>query len=307
MHPIKLLIFAFASLLFQACETSDGLHLNNDDNTELKKISTVYTEAFNQRDLAKIASFWAKDAFYINLTSHESFEGTEEITDYFQREFEKNGADKLHITISTIYFPSVNEAIVKGLMEMDYSNQPPKKSAFLAQSMKENNKWVIQSITVNEINSSLSHFEHLKDLAWLEGNWEDQDDNIDVKYSYSWDKNKNFLTQHFTVYILGQEQISGFQIIGWDPIKKKIRSWIYDSDGGVGKSVWSKEGSTWYVSVVFTLPQGGVASATHIYHKMDDTSYTFASENRDVDGKLLPNIGPFKVIKIGNVGIKNEF
>ena len=57
------------------------------------------------------------------------------------------------------------------------------------------------------------------------------------------------------------------------------------------------EGDTWYASLTFTMPQGQIASATHIYRKIDDNTYTFASVSRDVDGQLLPNIGPFKIIR----------
>ena len=96
----------------------------------------------------------------------------------------------------------------------------------------------IEAEQSNEMDSVHSHFEQLKGLNWLAGNWEDKDDTIDVKYTVAWDKNKNFLTQNFILSIPGQDELSGMQIIGWDPIEKQIRSWIFDSDGGYGKSVW---------------------------------------------------------------------
>ena len=148
-----------------------------------------------------------------------------------------------------------------------------------------------------KLNPPQSHFEHLKDLDWLVGNWVDNDGNNNVTYHFDWDKNKNFLTQRFIVKIMGNEELSGTQIIGWNPNEKKVVSWTFDSDGGYGQSKWFKEDNSWYISVIFTLPQGGKATATHIIKKIDDNSYTFTSVNREVDGILLPNIGPFKVIR----------
>lgn len=154
---------------------------------------------------------------------------------------------------------------------------------------------------VKETMQSSSHFEHLKDLDWLVGNWIDESDNIDITYTNRWEMNKNFLAQYFTLTVSGEDPLKGIQLIGWDPTEGKIRSWIFDSDGGYGETVWSKEeNNKWYASVVFTMPNGDKATATHVYSKIDDNTYTFASENRDINGKLLANIGPFKVVRGAN-------
>ena len=93
-------------------------------------------------------------------------------------------------------------------------------------------------------------------------------------------------------------ELEGQQIIGWDPVKETIRSWIFDSDGGFGGSLWSKRGDNkWYAHTHFTLADGRKASAMHVYTKINDTTYTFESRARDIDGQLLPNIGPFTVNK----------
>ncbi len=111
------------------------------------------------------------------------------------------------------------------------------------------------------------------------------------------DKHKNFLMQNFSMKVLDQNELQGCQIIGWDPIQEKIRSWVFDSDGGFGEGYWSQQGDSWYVNMSFTLADGRKASSTNIYTKVDG-SYTFASEGRDVNGEVLPNIEPVKVVKV---------
>ena len=137
----------------------------------------------------------------------------------------------------------------------------------------------------------------LKELSWLVGSWIDQDENIDVNSTYRWDKGGHFLIEHFVMKITESDDLEGYQIIGWDPVEDRLHSWIFDTDGGYGESVWTKLEGSWLLNTVFTLYDGRKASATHIYTKIDDNTYTFESENRDIDGEVLPDIGPFNVVK----------
>lgn len=150
----------------------------------------------------------------------------------------------------------------------------------------------------SEVSEEVSvNFEDLKPLDWLKGEWTENEPDIDLKISYNWDKNKNFFIQHFDLKDGENESLEGKQYIGWDPIESRIRSWIFDSDGGFGEGIWYVEGDRVYSNMKFTLADGRSASATHIYTKIDNDTYTFTSENRDIDGEMLPNIGPFKVIR----------
>lgn len=143
-----------------------------------------------------------------------------------------------------------------------------------------------------------SHYEELKSLEWMIGEWKDDEKGIDISYTIDWGMNRNFLLQHFDSDISGSDAIQGDQVIGWDPSEKKVRSWVFDSDGGFGSSIWTNEGGNiWYSTMKYTLPDGRKASALHIYTKINDNSYTFASSNRDIGGELLPDIGPFKIIR----------
>lgn len=139
--------------------------------------------------------------------------------------------------------------------------------------------------------------EHLKPLEWLVGNWKDDEKDVNISYSTEWGLNHNFLVQHFESDLGESDEMQGDQVIGWDPIEKKVRSWIFDSEGGFGSSTWIQDGSIWYSSMQYTLSDGKKASAMHIYTKVDNDSYTFSSTNRDMNGELLPDIGPLKIIR----------
>ena len=95
----------------------------------------------------------------------------------------------------------------------------------------------------------------------------------------------------------GRTDFEGEQFIGWDPEAEKIRSWLFDSDGGFGEGTWTKRGESWVVEVTQTLADGSRASATQIYKPVNATSYTWEATDREVDGELLPDIEPVTIVR----------
>ena len=84
--------------------------------------------------------------------------------------------------------------------------------------------------------------------------------------------------------------LEGTQIIGVDPATKRIRSWLFDSDGGIGQGTWSNKGGAWIAEMTMTLPDGQAASATNVYTPVNDNSYQWRSLARKIAGEFLPDI-----------------
>lgn len=162
---------------------------------------------------------------------------------------------------------------------------------------KRNGDWQITEVREEDIDEPPTHYEQLKDLEWLVGEWVDADEDVKIESVSSWDKYKNFITQKFTVIVLGHVELEGKQIIAWDPANERIRSWVFDSDGGFGEGSWMKKGDRWVVEAAHTLADGRRSSAINIYTKVDRNSYTWESTGRDMDGEFLPDIDPVKVIR----------
>lgn len=268
------------------------------DEKAIRNIVQSYQEAYNQGDAAKLTSQWTSDASYFNPVTGDSAEGREAVEKLFKDKFAQNKKRHLEITIKDIDFPSADEAVETGVMKVTLDDQPEQQLAYQAGYVKQNNKWLLKSLSQIELQETPSHFEQLKELSWLVGKWEDSDDNVDIFFDNQWDKNKNFIIQHFKMEIYGQEDIEGKQIIAWDPVNGIIRSWVFDSDGGFGEGTWEKEDKNWYANMRFTLGDGSVASSVHIYTPVNDDSYTFASVEREVDGDILPDMNPVTVEKI---------
>ncbi len=290
---MRIIVIA-CSLLIMECQGVYGAQLSENES-EVRKNASELMEAFNQHDPNKIASLWAKDAVMYHPLTGETSHGRDEIVQYYKNRFEKESDSRVEIIIDNIEFDGSDSAVEHGVFRVSYKDKPSIQSAFRANLVKENGKWVMNEIADIAIESAPSQFEHLKEIDWLVGNWVDRDENIEITFNCKWDKYKNFLTQHFSTKVLGQNQLEGQQLIAWDPIKEKIRSWVFDSDGGFGEGFWTKAENSWYAAMSYTLSDGQKASATLVYTKIDDNSYKFASIGRDINGEVLPDLNPVTV------------
>ena len=289
------------------CHRKDAISVSPDEKAINQSVSSdensinqsveLQAKALSQGDIDGVVTLWKDDALLINLTTNKKNKGKDALVSYLQKQLGKNPPPMVSMVVSKIHFPNSSSAIVNGVARVTYDNAPPEERIFRAEYVKQGDMWRVQKASEMEVFPMPSHQEELKELAWLVGNWEDTDEDMEIHSWWRWAGNKNFLVQTFSSTILGQKDIRGKQILGWDPAEKRLRSWIFDSEGGFGKCYWSRIDGSWYASTIFTLPDGRKASATHIYKKIDNDTYQFSCENRDVDGRLLPNIGPYKVVR----------
>jgi len=227
--PVLFLFFTFSTLLAQ------------DSNQEalVKKRTEAYVEAYNKHDPHAIAAFWTEDGKYINPESGKVIMGKASLEEAFKSHFQKDKDSQLEVKIRSITFPSKNEALEIGLFHVKYPEKKPRESAFKAFFENQKGEWLISEIRNVDIATVPDQYQHLKGLEWLIGEWIDQDEDVEIDSSYKWNRSKNFILGNFSVITEGNLELEGTHIIGWDPIKKKIRSWVFDTDGTFGESTWT--------------------------------------------------------------------
>lgn len=284
---------AVTSACFFGCKENPS----NDENA-VRTITQEYQEAYNHQDIQRMAALWASDAVYYNPQTGATAQGSDEITKLYEEQFGTNKGQRIEISANKIAFPSQEQAIQKGTMKVYIPEEPEAELAYQVTYVKKNGKWLINEIEEAELIKPPSNFEHLKDLAWLIGKWQDADDNIQVDLEVLWDKHKNFMTQNFKMQVFEQETLDGKQIIGWDPDQKTIKSWLFDSDGGFGHGTWEHSGDSWYADMSYTLNDGSKAFSKNVYTYIDANHYTFVSTEREVAGVILPDTEPVHVNKV---------
>ncbi len=241
---------------------------------------------------------WSPDAVYLEPDTDEQFVGRDAIAKHFDDMLAASEDAKLAVTIDSIDFVSPNVALEKGTALVTYSNFPPEETTYSAVHVKRDGKWLLDRVSEVEVPAAPpSHYEELKELEWLVGSWVDADDTVSIQTKIEWTKNRNFLRRSFAVVIGDQIDMSGMQVIGWDAADKKIRSWVFDSEGGFSEATWTHKGDQWYIQNNGTLADGGKATSLNVLTYVDDNTFNWESVNREVDGELLPNVAEVTVVR----------
>ena len=137
----------------------------------------------------------------------------------------------------------------------------------------------------------------LDELEWMVGQWVDQGEDATITTNCSWTKNRKFLSRSFKVTISEEVTLEGTQVIGWDPMERRIRSWTFDSEGGFGEGRWIRDGNRWLVKTSFVLASGDRASALNVFTYVDQDTFRWQSIGREIAGELQPNIPEVTVVR----------
>ncbi len=172
-------------------------------------------------------------------------------------------------------------------------------TSYLAVHVKKDGKWRLDSVRETELPAPPQSEapEALKDLEWMVGDWVDQSKDSTVETVCRWTKNKSFLTRTFKVSVPGMDDLEGTQVVGWDPVNKAIRSWVFDSDGGYLEGTWTRKGDTWTVKAAGFLADGRKASSVNVFKYVDPNTFTWRSFGRKVEGQFMPDVPEVKVVR----------
>ncbi len=269
------------------------------DKAAIENAVKSYTAAFNGRDAKKLAAHWGPEAVYTNPLTGVQVEGREAIVKEFEAIFADSKDAKLDVQVESIQFLSPSVAIEQGTASLVSPDEPPVLSRYTALHVKRDGKWALDRVSEQDDIVPTSNYDKLKDLEWMIGTWLDQDEEATVETTCQWTKNQAFITRAFTVSIADRIDMSGMQIIGWDASVDKIRSWVFDSDGGFGEATWTKKDNRWIVEAAGTLPDGRRTSAVNILTILDNNTISWQSTGRELDGEILPNIEPVKLARQG--------
>jgi uncharacterized protein (TIGR02246 family) len=268
------------------------------EETALQKRAEAFIAAFNMGDAKAVAAFWTEDGEYINLAGTQ-LKGRAAIEESFKKIFAEEKGAKLQINTTAIRFVTPDLAIEDGTTTAAMpGNGPPMVAKYMIVHVKKDGDWYLASVRDSEAQAP-SNFEHLRDLAWLIGEWVDEDSKGAVaSVSYEFTENRNFIVSNLVAAIKDVPISGRTQWIGWDASAKQIRSWSFDSNGGFAEAVWSKDGKKMTIKATATLADGLKVKTTSIVTKIDDDHATWQATNRTLDGKPLPDLEVVKMKRV---------
>ena len=263
----------------------------------IRKAAASYVVAFNKHDAQAVADHWSPDAVYLIRGTGEEIVGRPAIAKQFAASFKEQPDSKLSVTVTSVQFVSPNVAVETGTAKLVSPSGEPEETEYSAVDVRRDGKWLLDRVTDKSNGDSSSSYEKLKDLEWMVGNWTNQSDDAEVEVDCDWTKNKNFLTRSFKITVDGQIDMSGMQVIGWDPAAKAIRSWTFDSSGTFSEATWQHRGQRWFIRNKGVLADGRAASMINVMKPVSADSFTWQTIERTAGDELLPNIDEIQVVR----------
>ena len=254
-----------------------------------------YEEAYNKGDAKTLAGFYSEDVDYIDQDGAE-VKGRDAMQKLLADNFQQNPGVKLAITTEEVKQLTPDVKVTRGVATVTPANGAATTTRYTLVKVKKGDHWEISQMNEREA-PPLSAYAQLEALEWLVGTWQDKIGNQTVQSKFNWAGDKNFLVR--TINVQGNEtSTDGWEIIGWDPVRQQIRSWIFDSNGGFGESSWVNNGEDWLIRASNVLPDGGRSTAENVLTKVDDNKFTWESQNRTLNGEPQPSLDKIEVQRV---------
>jgi uncharacterized protein (TIGR02246 family) len=255
------------------------------DETAIRANIEQFEKAYNAHDAKAVAALFTPDG-QIEDKDGDIAEGREAIEQTFAGLFADTPQKRIEVFVEAIRFIGTDLAVEIGTTkETPAPNEPPEYDRYTVLHVRRDGKWQM-ALARDEEGPADSAHEQLQPLAWLVGDWVDDGGSTVVASSCHWSEDGNFLLQSFRLQVNGRDEMNVNQRIGWDPSAKCIRSWVFDSEGGFGQSVWTRDDDGWLIKANFVRPDGTTASATNRLEQDGGDAYVWRSTDRVVSGEL---------------------
>ncbi len=267
------------------------------DETAIRQALASYVESFNKQDLEAVAALWAPKGTHTDRETGDRTEGREAIRADIAVVFEERPTTRLTARLDRFRLIRPDVAQVEGQTTVSSADQSPVFSTFSGIMIKEDGRWLLDSIDEMPLPQPTTPYEALRELEWLVGRWVDDSDEARVETSIRWSPNRTFLIRSFVAESnQGLTQL-GTQIIGWDPRSQEIRSWTFNSDGSFGDATWSKNGQDWLIKSSQTLADGQAASGTFVLSQTGNSAITLQLIGHEIEGEPQPTGKTIKVVR----------
>ena len=239
---------------------------DTDEAAEIRLMMQRYLQAFNRHDTVALASHWSDSGESIDLDSGEKTQGRDAVAGVFATLFEQDSQAMIDFDIESIRPIRDDVAVVDGVSLLSFDDATSTSSRFSAIVVREQGKWVLSSVRETAVSAPPSASRpagQLDQLGWLVGSWEDVSEDVVASTRCSWNTARTFLTRSHVAAPEAQSATAGdgipallpadgsarevSEIIGWDPERRQIRSWVFTSDGRFAEGFWNRAGDSWEV------------------------------------------------------------
>jgi uncharacterized protein (TIGR02246 family) len=264
--------------------------------SQIKENARAYADAFSKADAAALAAMWVKNGTYLDAFGNR-FDGQAEIERCFNDYFKQADADKnLEIRVESVQSLGDKGALENGVsLIKDASGKVLSEAPYTVVHVLDNGKWEMASVS----EQGARYYDNpLEKLRWMSGEWSAKGTGGEASLSTRWMAEHHFMVTTFRVKTNNGETHEDTQVIGVDPRRRAIVSWIFDSEGGFGHGYWSTDGKRWVVDMRRTSPDGKRTEARNYLEPKDSDTFTWRSTGRRLNGLLIPDSDSITVNRI---------
>lgn len=267
------------------------------DEQLLNQVAVQFTLAYNSGDAKAIAALFAPDAEMIDENDDRVI-GRENIQALFADLFAARKGATISIQKGLLKFLSPDVALEEGrtTLKLDPASPAADILKYRLLYVKKDGKWLYSSVR-EEHDVMVSPHQRLQELAWLLGDWIDESADSTVHATCRWSEDQNFLLRHFVVHLQGKPVMKVEERIGWDPMTRQFKSWIFDSEGGHAEALWGRRGDGWIISSKGALHDGRVVLATHMLARQGSHAIRWTSLERTVGGRSVPQSDDYVMVR----------
>lgn len=254
----------------------------------VRKSGDGMTAAFNAGKVDEFAALFLPKGEVIDEEG-TVYQGPQEIKSLLTSFFERFPGAKLTRDVESIR-PAGPVALEEGTRTITTKDGSVKSQfRYLAVWVKSERGWQLASFRDFADDPAPTPHERLESIAWLVGDWVNEGADGKVAISYRWSEDKNFLLGDFTLTTAGSAPRKTTQRIGWDASIGKVRSWLFDADGGFAEGVWTVGDEEIVIKSSSVNPDGSAASATLTVTIADKYRYTIAGTDRIIGDNHEPD------------------
>jgi uncharacterized protein (TIGR02246 family) len=254
----------------------------------------AFTAAYNRRDIKAVLAFFAEDCV-LTEADGTTLKGLKELEADLTQSFKDDPDSRLSISVESLQVVAPDVLLEEGKTEFFPDGKTlTAETDYQVTHVKRGDRWVMARVrSFNRV--VLSPYDSLRELEWLIGDWINEDEDSIVESSYSWNINKSFLFNEFSIRVKGKKVLSGTQRIGRDPLTKQIKAWVFDSEGGYAESLWSSVDDAWIIKAKGVRSDGKVVSVTNQLTPLSNDRFRFDAADRVAGDERLPNVSVISV------------
>jgi len=267
-----------------------------EDEKAIRATAEAFIKSYNSGNAKALAALFAPDSEVIDEYG-DRIVGPDRIEEEYSGLFESSPKSNLELTVESLRFLGADTAKEEGRVRVQSADGGPSSvRRYVVFYVKRDGKWQYSCVREDH-DITLSPRERLESLQWLVGDWLDESGDAVVHVHSDWSKDGNFMLRDFTVHVQGKPAMTVSERIGWDSLSRQIKSWVFDSSGGYGEGLWTQDATRWIIKSTGVLADGRVAAATHVIARMNNYTYRWASLERTVGGRVVPDTESYVMVR----------